>query len=124
MSQSLHEHDDEDDVEFINDITLIDDVNAEWVTPSITEPESASTTAEEAREQLLLESANHICMARAQRALYQEHVASAVSDATAGKSVSFNCFFTLPACRQLFYRCSLHLPLIPLLDIPLFEIHR
>ena len=90
MSQSLHECDDEDDEIINHDITIIDEANVEWVTPSMNEPESASTTAEEAREQLLLESANHICMARVQRALYQELVASAVSDATAGKAFRFN----------------------------------
>ena len=52
---------------------------------SVDKPESAATKAEEAREQLLLESANHIRMARSQRALYQSHVASAVRDGTEGK---------------------------------------
>ena len=44
-------------------------------------PESATTQAEEARELMVMESAKHIRMARAQRALYQALVADAVSDA-------------------------------------------
>jgi hypothetical protein len=43
--------------------------------------ESAATKAEEDRELLLLESAMHVQMARAQCALYQELVALAVADA-------------------------------------------
>ncbi len=44
-------------------------------------PESATTQAEEAHELMVLESAKHIRMARAQRALYQALVADAVSNA-------------------------------------------
>ena len=42
--------------------------------------ECAATQVEEARKQMVLESAKHIRMARAQRALYQALVADAVSD--------------------------------------------
>ena len=52
---------------------------------SIDEPESAATKAEEAREQLLLQSANHIRMARSQRALYPSHVAATVRNVTEGQ---------------------------------------
>jgi len=45
---------------------------------------SAANSIAEKREQLLLESAEHIKMAWAQRALYQEKVAAAVKDAEGG----------------------------------------
>jgi hypothetical protein len=57
-------------------------------TTAADQPESAATVVEEAREQLLLDAAVHIRMARAQRALYQARVAEAVCDATDGKEHS------------------------------------
>ena len=48
-------------------------------------PESAVSQVEESRELMVLESAKHIRMARAQRALYQKLVVDAVSDAEEGK---------------------------------------
>ena len=50
--------------------------------------ESAATQAEEDHELLLLESAMHVRMARAQHALYQELVALVVADATEKKEHS------------------------------------
>ena len=50
-------------------------------------PTAAATQAEEARELLLLESAKHIRMARAQRSLYQARVAQALHDAREEHSV-------------------------------------
>ena len=47
--------------------------------------DAASNGADEERELMLLEAAEHIKMARAQRALYQAKVANAVADATEGK---------------------------------------
>ena len=47
--------------------------------------EAASNGADEERELILLQAAEHVKMARAQRALYQAKVAEAVADATAGK---------------------------------------
>jgi len=47
--------------------------------------EAASNGADEERELMLLEAAEHVKMARAQRALYQAKVADAVADATEGK---------------------------------------
>ena len=55
---------------------------------SIDQPESAATEAEEACKQLLLDAAVHVQIARAQRALYQAHVAAAVCNATDGKEHS------------------------------------
>ncbi len=55
---------------------------------SIDQPESAATEVKEAREQLLLDAAKHVQMAREQIALYRAHVAEAVCDATDGKSHS------------------------------------
>jgi hypothetical protein len=60
-------------------------VGNEEVVFNIEHPESAATQAEEARELLVLESAKHVQMARAQRTLYQALVADAVSDAKEGK---------------------------------------
>ena len=51
----------------------------------LNEPECAATQIEEQRELLLLESATHIRMARAQRALYQALVETAVRDASENK---------------------------------------
>ncbi len=48
-------------------------------------PVSAVSQVEERRELMVLQSAMHIRMARAQRALYQKLVADAVSDAEEGK---------------------------------------
>jgi len=48
-------------------------------------PEAARNKIDEEREMMLLEAANHIKMARAQRALYQEKVAAAVASTRAGK---------------------------------------
>ena len=48
--------------------------------------EAASNGADEERELMLLEAAEHVKMARAQRALYQAKVADAVADATEGKN--------------------------------------
>ena len=47
---------------------------------------AASNGADEERELMLLEAAEHVKMARAQRALYQAKVADAVADATEGKN--------------------------------------
>jgi hypothetical protein len=47
--------------------------------------EAASNGADEERELMLLQAAEHVKMARAQRALYQAKVADAVADATEGK---------------------------------------
>jgi hypothetical protein len=47
--------------------------------------EAASNGADEERELMLLQAAEHVKMARAQRALYQAKVANAVADATKGK---------------------------------------
>jgi hypothetical protein len=46
-------------------------------------PEAASRKVDEEREMMLLDTATHIKMARAQRALYQAKVELAVQDATA-----------------------------------------
>jgi len=46
---------------------------------------AASNSADEERELMLLDAAEHVKMARAQRALYQAKVADAVADATEGK---------------------------------------
>ncbi len=51
---------------------------------SINEPECAATTIEEERELLLLESAEHVVMARAQRKLYQEKMDKAQEHARSG----------------------------------------
>jgi hypothetical protein len=48
-------------------------------------PEVVSTEVDEEKELMLFEAAEHIKMARAQRALYQVKVALAVQDATAKK---------------------------------------
>ena len=48
-------------------------------------PEAARNKIDEEREMMLLEAANHIKMARAQRALYQEKAAAAVASTRAGK---------------------------------------
>ena len=63
----------------------VEEVMTQMEMLSIDKPESAATKAEEAPEELLLESANQIRIARSQRALYQSHVAAAVCDATEGK---------------------------------------
>ena len=55
---------------------------------SIDQPKSAATEAKEVCKQLLLNAAVHFQMARAQRALYQAHVAAAVCNATNGKEHS------------------------------------
>jgi hypothetical protein len=47
--------------------------------------EAVSNGADEERELMLLQAAEHAKMARAQRALYQAKVADAVADATEGK---------------------------------------
>jgi hypothetical protein len=47
--------------------------------------EAASNGADEERELMLLQAAEHVKMARSQRALYQAKVADAVADATDGK---------------------------------------
>jgi hypothetical protein len=47
--------------------------------------EAASNGADEERELMLLQAAEHVKMARAQRALYQAKVADAVADVTEGK---------------------------------------
>jgi len=46
---------------------------------------AASNGADEERELMLIEAAEHVKMARAQRALYKAKVANAVADATKGK---------------------------------------
>ena len=74
--------DDDDDNEGNNAATTTEETLAPI---SINQPESAATEVEEAREQLLLDAAKHVKMAREQRALYQAHVAEAVCDATDGK---------------------------------------
>jgi hypothetical protein len=48
-------------------------------------PESAASQEEDSSELMVLEAAKHVCMARAQRALYQMLVADVVSDAVEGK---------------------------------------
>ena len=52
---------------------------------SIDQPESAATEVKEAREQLLLDAAKQVNMARKQRARYQAHVAKTVCNTTDGK---------------------------------------
>jgi hypothetical protein len=52
---------------------------------SVLTPEAARNKIDEEREMMLLEAANHIKMARAQRALYQEKAAAAVASTRAGK---------------------------------------
>ncbi len=59
---------------------------------SLDHPEAAASQAEEARELLLIESAKHIPMARAQQALYQACVAEAVRDGTVEHSDRTNTF--------------------------------
>ena len=54
-----------------------------WV--DLNPPEAVSTEVDKERELILLEAAEHIKMARAQRALYQAKVDLAVQDATAKK---------------------------------------
>ncbi len=49
--------------------------------------EAASNGADEERELMLIEAAEHVKMARAQRALYKAKVADAVADATEGKDM-------------------------------------
>jgi hypothetical protein len=48
-------------------------------------PEAASNGADEERELMLIDSAEHVKMARSQRALYKAKVVDAVADATEGK---------------------------------------
>ncbi len=60
------------------------DISAVLANLNIDGAESAATVAAGAREILLLESAEHIKMARAQRALYQEKVSAAVDHAKEG----------------------------------------
>jgi hypothetical protein len=47
--------------------------------------EAASNGADEERELMLIDSAEHVKMARSQRTLYKANVADAVADATEGK---------------------------------------
>jgi hypothetical protein len=81
----ISEDDDDDDDDGDTAATTTEETPAPI---SIDQPESAATEVEEAREQLLLDAAKHVKMAREQRALYQAHVAEAVCDATNGKSHS------------------------------------
>ena len=78
----ITEDDDDDDDDGDTAATTTEETPAPI---SIDQPESAATEVEEAREQLLLDAAKHVKMAREQRALYQAHVAEAVCDATDGK---------------------------------------
>ena len=78
----ISEDDDDDDDDGNTAATMTKETPAPI---SIDQPESAATEVEEAREQLLLDAAKHIKMAREQRSLYQAHVAEAVCDATGGK---------------------------------------
>ena len=69
---------------FTLNIGMIDDDSV-----VLDQPKSAATCVKEAHELLLIESATHICMAKAQRALYQAHVVkSAVCDASKNKEYS------------------------------------
>ncbi len=54
-------------------------------TTDLNSAEAASNGADEERELMLLEAAEHVKMARAQRALCKAKVADAVADATEGK---------------------------------------
>jgi len=62
-----------------------DDVPNLGVGVDLNVAEAASNGTDEERELMLLEAAEHVKMARAQRALYKAKVADAVEDATAGK---------------------------------------
>ena len=55
------------------------------ITVDLNSAEAASNGADEERELMLLQAAEHVKMARAQRALYKAKVADAVADATKGK---------------------------------------
>lgn len=68
----------------------IDNIDEETVT--IDQPESAPNGVAEAHELLMLESAAHVQMSRAQRALYQALVTAAVHDAMAGKDHSVHLY--------------------------------
>ena len=57
------------------DDKTIRDINSLLATIDIDEADSAATVAAEAREMLLLDSAEHVKMARVQRLLYQQMVA-------------------------------------------------
>ena len=73
-SDSAGSSDDDDDADVGRTINV--DLNS---------AEAASNGADEERELMLLQAAEHVKMARAQRALYQAKVADAVADATEGK---------------------------------------
>jgi len=73
-SDSAGSSDDDDDADVGRTINV--DLNS---------AEAASNGANEERELMLLQAAEHVKMARSQRALYQAKVADAVADATEGK---------------------------------------
>ena len=88
-SPSTSRHDDGDDV-LLSDGSSgssdddDDDVPNLGVGVDLNVAEAASNGTDEERELMLLEAAEHVKMARAQRALYKAKVADAVLDATAG----------------------------------------